>query len=99
VHNFRLHKVAGDLGRNGKEVAIAQGGHPFDFPVMVANEFQMGDVRGEILPAGKGFRLDHDAVQLALGFDGRIDVVRDLLKVVRFERSLGTNVQDPFDSI
>ena len=83
--DFRLNEVAGDIWRNGEKAAIANCGYLLDFAMMFLHESQMGDESREVLPAGKGLRIDHHSMKLAVGFDIGIDVLRYSLKITRFK--------------
>jgi hypothetical protein len=96
VPDFGLNKMAGDFWRDGEKAAIAYRGDSLDFPVVVFDEFQMGDQGRKILPSGKGFGVNQDPVQLAIGFDVRIYFLGDSPKVSGLQRSLGTNNQNAF---
>ena len=84
--DIRLDKMAGDLWRNTQEATVADRRNPLNLAMMVFDEFQMSNESSEVLPARKGFCIDHHAAQLAVGFDEGVDIRRYFLKVGSFKR-------------
>lgn len=74
--DFRLNKVAGDLGCDGHEAAVTHRGHLLDVAVVIPDKPQVGEQGGKVFPPGEGFGIQHDPVQFAVGLNVRVDLPR-----------------------
>jgi hypothetical protein len=83
-----MDKVTGNLGRNREKSAVAYNRDLLDVLVVILYEPQVSQQSCEVLPTRKRFRVDHDAMQLAILFDVRINFSGDLLEVGRLKRGL-----------
>ena len=88
------HKVSKDARHDRQELTIGHRGNAPDMSLMPADEFQMRNERLEVLPAGEGFGVDHEAGKLPVCRNEWIDLACDQFKVGFFKRTLGRDDQD-----
>lgn len=93
--NLGLDEMLGQLRRRREDWTIGNGGDFADEAMVVANESQVRDQRGERVPAWKGLRIDHDATQSAVLLDIRINDSGQGLEIVRLEGALRAKDEDP----
>src|SRR6516164_8320551 len=99
VPDLRLNEVTGDLRRDSEEAAIADHRDLKNLPMMFSDELQMCDERSEVIPSRKRRGIDHYSVQFTVGFDVRIDLLRQFLEIGRFKSILGAENHNPFRSV
>lgn len=90
------NEVIGELRGNREEPAIRYDCDPGDLPVVVSNKAEMRKEAPEILPAGKGFRLDKQPLQIAARLDVRIDFRGETFEILRLKRAFRRYDEYPF---
>jgi len=89
-----LNEVTGDARHDLQEPAVGHGSNAFDLSMVIGDELQVRHECSEALPAGKRPGVDHDASELALRGNKRIDLPREFLEVRLLERAIGRDDQD-----
>ena len=85
--NLRPNEMAGDARYDLQEPAIGDGGYAFNLSMMIGDEFEMRYKRAEAFPSGKRLGMDHHADKLSVRCDERVDLFRELLKIIFFKRA------------
>ena len=87
VADFGGDEVAGDLGGDRQHGAVRDHGDTADSLVVVADEAEVGEHAGEIVPAGEGLGLDHQALERPVKLEPRVEVAGEALEIVPGERA------------
>jgi hypothetical protein len=83
--NLRPNEMTSDARQDLQEPAIGDDGYAFNLSMMIGDEFEMRYKRAEAFPPGKRLGTDHHADKLSVRRDERIDLFRELLKILFFE--------------
>ena len=95
MFHLRLDAPADQLRGDLVKLGVADEGHFFDFPVMVAHEPEMGPQALGVFITRKFFRADHESVQRAVGIDVGAGVAGNGREILHRQGSQRFYDQDP----
>jgi hypothetical protein len=80
--DLRPNQMTGYARHDFQEPAIGDGGYAFNLSMMIGDEFEMRYKRAEAFPPGKRLGMDHNADKFSVRCDERVDLFRELLKIL-----------------
>jgi hypothetical protein len=92
--NLRPNEKTGDARQDLQEPPIGDGGYAFNLSMMTGDEFEMRYKRAEAFPPGKRLGMDHHAYKLSVRCDERVDLFRELLKILFFKWAAESDEKD-----
>ena len=87
-------EVPGDLGCDGEHGAVGDHGDAADALVVVADEAEVREHAGEVVPAGEGLGLDHQALEWSVLFEPGVEVAGEAFEIIAGERAQRMDDQD-----
>src|SRR5262245_29238277 len=94
IPDLRLNQVVGDARHDLEKPAVGDDSDALDLPMVTDDEPEMRRKCSETRPAGERLYADHQAAELALRRDERIDLFRESLEVRFLKRTLRLDDHD-----